>query len=75
MSSEGVAAGRRAREVATAEVVRGPSETWIALTGELDMSSVEDVRPVIDAECSRRPQKVTIDLSSIEFIDSHALRL
>ena len=57
-----------------AEVVRDPDATRIVLTGELDMSAVALVRPIVESACEHNPETVVLDLSAIEFVDSHGFR-
>jgi anti-sigma B factor antagonist len=58
-----------------AEVVRDPDATRIVLTGDLDMSTVARVRPIVESACESSPGTVVLDLSAIEFVDSHGFRL
>ena len=58
-----------------AEVIRDPDATRIVLTGDLDMSTVARVRPIVESVCEPSPEKVVLDLSAIEFVDSHGFRL
>ena len=57
------------------EVGRDPAATRIVLTGDLDMSTVARVRPIVESACKRSPETVVLDLSAIEFVDSHGFRL
>jgi anti-anti-sigma factor len=45
------------------------------LRGELDLSSVEDVRPVIDQVAEDQPARVVIDVGGLAFMDSSGLAL
>ena len=45
----------------------------VRLAGELDLYNAEAVRNVLIEECARKPERVIIDLSRVEFIDSTAL--
>jgi anti-anti-sigma factor len=58
-----------------AEVVRETDATRIVLTGDLDMSTVARVRPIVESACQRNPETVVLDLSAIEFVDSHGFQL
>ena len=58
-----------------AEVIRDPDATRIVLTGDLDMSTVALVRPIVESACEHSPETVILDLSAIEFVDSHGFRL
>lgn len=54
-----------------AEVISDPDATRIVLTGDLDMSTVGLVRPIVESACEHSPETVVLDLSAIEFVDSH----
>ena len=56
-------------------VVRDGEVTRIALGGEVDFHTAGRLQALIDAECQGRADRVVIDLSAIEFVDSHGLRL
>jgi anti-sigma B factor antagonist len=58
-----------------AEVVRDGALTRIALAGDLDMSTVARVQMIIDGECESAPERIVVDLSDVEFVDSHGLHL
>jgi len=58
-----------------AEVVRDAEMTRIVLAGDLDMSTVARVRPIVERACESSPEKVVVDLSAVEFVDSHGLHL
>lgn len=58
-----------------AEIVRDPDATRIVLTGDLDMATVARVRPIIESACAPSPETVVLDLSAIEFVDSHGFHL
>jgi anti-sigma B factor antagonist len=58
-----------------AEVIRDPDVTRIVLTGDLDMSTVARVRPIVESACECSPETVVLDLSALEFVDSHGFRL
>jgi anti-sigma B factor antagonist len=45
----------------------------VKLAGELDLYNAQDVRRVLIDACSNGPQRVVVDLSEVEFIDSTAL--
>jgi anti-anti-sigma factor len=55
------------------DVVRTGGVTRISLGGEVDMGTVGRVRSFVEAECRGRSRKVVIDLSAVEFVDSHGL--
>jgi anti-anti-sigma factor len=52
----------------------GPGHT-VKIAGELDVSNVESVRPVVDRVATSRPRILTFDLSELRFIDSSGLGL
>ena len=58
-----------------AEIVPDADSTRIVLAGDLDMSTVGQARPIIERACESRPEKVVVDLSAVEFVDSHGLHL
>lgn len=43
------------------------------LTGELDLYNAEEVRAALREVCMRQPERVVVDLSEVEFMDSTAL--
>jgi anti-sigma B factor antagonist len=45
----------------------------VRLTGELDLYNAHEVRDVLVEEAARDPERVVIDLSDVDFIDSTAL--
>jgi anti-sigma B factor antagonist len=55
----------RIEEVGTARVV--------SLGGELDLYNAEQVRTALADACADTPERVVVDLSEVEFIDSTAL--
>lgn len=58
-----------------AVVVRDGALTRIALSGDLDMSTVPRVQAIIDGACEGSPERMVVDLSGVEFVDSHGLQL
>ena len=57
------------------DVLRGCDTTRIVLSGDLDLSTVARVRVAIESACVRAPANVVVDLSAVEFVDSHGLQL
>jgi anti-anti-sigma factor len=57
------------------EVRQTGDATRIVVTADLDMHTARHARSVIDAVCDARPSNVVIDLSRLEFVDSHGLHL
>jgi anti-sigma B factor antagonist len=45
----------------------------VSLGGELDLYNAPQVREALTEACSDSPQRVVVDLSEVEFIDSTAL--
>ena len=45
----------------------------VKLGGELDLYNAPEVREALAAACADSPQRIVIDLSEVEFIDSTAL--
>ena len=58
-----------------AEVLRDEETTRIVLAGDLDMSTVAQVQPIVESACASSPEKVIVDLSAVEFVDWHGLHL
>ena len=65
-----------------AEGLRGPPVSGVErigdavvvrLSGELDLYNAHEVRNVLVDEAARAPERVVVDLSGVEFIDSTAL--
>jgi anti-sigma B factor antagonist len=61
------------REAPVAGVERVGNAVVVRLTGELDLYNAHEVRNVLVDEAARDPERVIIDLSGVEFIDSTAL--
>ena len=57
------------------EVGRDPDAMRIVLTGDLDMSTAPRVRAIVEAACAGTPGAVVLDLSAIDFVDSHGFQL
>jgi anti-sigma B factor antagonist len=53
----------------------GQPHTLIELTGEVDVTTSDTLREVLEEETSRRPHTVIIDLSGLRFMDSSALHV
>jgi anti-sigma B factor antagonist len=49
--------------------------THVLVSGDLDMLTAARVRLAIEGACERTPARVALDLSDVEFIDSHGLEL
>lgn len=47
----------------------------LALAGELDLDSVQDIVPVLDEALGAAPGSLVVDLSQVTFADSSALNL
>ena len=63
------------RDDGVVDIVRNGDVTRIVLAGEIDMVSTPRLRPVLEAECARRSETVLIDLSGVDYVDSHGLRV
>jgi anti-sigma B factor antagonist len=63
--------GLRKDPVLAVETVEGACV--VKLAGELDLYNASQVRDALREVCSDSPQRVVIDLSEVEFIDSTAL--
>ncbi len=57
------------------EIVRTDDEIRISITADLDMHTARRARSLIETVCESRPSNVVIDLSGLEFVDSHGLHL
>jgi anti-anti-sigma factor len=62
-------------EVVVTAKVADPSAPVIALSGELDLASVEATRAGIDQYLADRPIRVTFDLEELTFMDSSGIAL
>jgi anti-sigma B factor antagonist len=71
----GAASMRYEFENGAAEVRRDSDATRIVLTGDLDMSTAPRARAIVEAACAGRPGTVVLDLSAIDFVDSHGFQL
>lgn len=60
---------------AEAEVLEAGPVARVRLAGELDVSSVEVVRPVITSLLAGEPEQVVFDLGGLEFTDSSGIAL
>ncbi|HEY1317419.1 MAG TPA: STAS domain-containing protein [Gaiella sp.] len=47
----------------------------VVVSGDLDLSTVARVRLAIESACESTPAKLVVDLSAVEFVDSHGLQL
>jgi anti-sigma B factor antagonist len=63
--------GLRKDPVLAVEAVEGACV--VRLGGELDLYNAPQVRDALAEACSDSPQRVVVDLSEVEFIDSTAL--
>ena len=63
--------GLRKDPVLAVETVEGACV--VKLAGELDLYNAQQVRDALTEACSDSPQRVIVDLSEVEFIDSTAL--
>ncbi len=45
----------------------------VRLAGELDLHNAEEVRAALTEACTRRPERLVVDLSKVEFMDSTTL--
>ena len=61
------------REPPVAGVERVGDAVVVRLTGELDLYNAHEVRNVLVEHAAVGPERVVVDLSGVEFIDSTAL--
>jgi anti-sigma B factor antagonist len=57
------------------DVTRAEEWTRVTLCGEIDLYNANDVREVLERECSLRPRRLVIDLSAVDYLDSTALQV
>jgi anti-anti-sigma factor len=55
------------------EVRYGHGWTLLRLQGEFDLFNAPLLAALLECECRRRPERLIVDLSAVEFIDSTAL--
>jgi anti-sigma B factor antagonist len=65
-------AGKGDRDPVTA-IERRDGAVVIRLAGELDLYNAPSLRDALLAECAAAPERLVIDLTEVEFIDSTAL--
>jgi anti-sigma B factor antagonist len=61
------------REHPITRVDRDGASVIVRLAGELDLYNAHEVRETLLQECAANPERLVIDLSGVEFIDSTAL--
>lgn len=61
------------REDPVAGVDRSDGSTVVRLAGELDLYNAHAVREALIAACEEAPDRLVVDLSGVNFIDSTAL--
>jgi anti-sigma B factor antagonist len=69
--SEDSAGQLREPPVSAVETVDGT--TVVRLAGELDLYNASEVRDALATAAENKPQRIVVDLSRVEFIDSTAL--
>jgi anti-sigma B factor antagonist len=52
---------------------RDPDTTTVALTGEVDVLTVDQVRAALEEALAGRPREIVVDMSGLTFIDSTGL--
>lgn len=57
------------------DVTRAEERTRVTLCGEIDLYNANDVRDVLEMECSLHPRCLVVDLSAVDFLDSTALQV
>ena len=65
--------GAGARQDPIAGIERSDAWVVVALAGELDLYNAQVVRDTLLECCSEDPDRLVVDLSEVEFIDSTAL--
>jgi anti-sigma B factor antagonist len=61
------------REDPVAGIDRNDGSTVVRLAGELDLYNAHAVREALIAACEESPDRLVVDLSGVNFIDSTAL--
>ena len=61
------------RKPALAELVERDGTVVVAFKGELDLHNAHEVRAALDDAIGRRPERLVVDLSAVDFLDSTAL--
>ncbi len=65
----------RRAHLAVGEIAPTESEVILALSGELDMSTIDALAGHVDTHLQRPVQFLTLDLQDLAFMDSTGLRL
>jgi anti-anti-sigma factor len=52
-----------------------PSELLVSVSGELDITNVEALATAVGTELERRPRRLVVDLSRLQFADSSGIAL
>jgi anti-sigma B factor antagonist len=72
VTAEGVEDGGL-RRPALAELVERHGTVVVGFQGELDLHNAEEIRAALEDALGRRPERLVVDLSDVEFLDSTAL--
>jgi anti-sigma B factor antagonist len=65
----------RSRPLLSVDVREQGTTRIVAIEGEMDISSVEDVRLAVDRALRARPETLLVDLSELAFCDSTGVHL
>lgn len=57
------------------ELVSNGELTKVVVSGDLDLSTVARVRLALESACEESSAKLVVDLSAVDFVDSHGLQL
>jgi anti-sigma B factor antagonist len=57
------------------ELVHNGELTKVVVSGDLDTSTVARVRLALESACEGPPAQLVVDLSAVDFVDSHGLEL
>jgi anti-anti-sigma factor len=68
-------AGLAGAQVRVDDISSGDGLLVLAITGELDVSSVPAARIAVDEALERQPERVIFDLSALSFMDSSGIAL
>ena len=65
--------GGSLRKPAVLGVEQDGTACVVRLGGELDLYNAQDVRQALSEACAEAPERIVVDLSQVEFMDSTAL--
>jgi len=63
----------RLNEHPVAGIERANNAVVVRLTGELDLYNAPEIRTALFELCAEQPERIVVDLSQVDFVDSTAL--